>query len=107
MLHKKEIIMKKLIITAMTIIVGTYALAGEIHDTKGYKYTKVPNGLVITRTEDNYKVLVNYTPFGAETVSQEGVHTYYYNETGVIYNLTDNTSTNSIPHAVEYFKKKG
>ena len=99
--------LKKLMIGVMTILVGTCVLAGEIKDVKGYKYTKVPNGLVITRTEDNYKVLVNYTPFGAETVSQEGVHTYYYNETGAIYNLTDNTSVNSIPHAIEYFKKKG
>jgi hypothetical protein len=99
--------MKKLVVCLITFLsIGNVCLA-NIQDAKGYKYTKVPNGVVITRTSDNYKVLMNYTPFGAITVSQEGVVTYYYNDTGVIYNVTDNTSVNSIPHAIEYFKKKG
>ena len=98
--------MKRLLIGAMTIMtLGNVCLANTYNEN-GYSYINIPHGCVVIKEDTKQKVYMDYTPFGALITNQEGQAFYYYDETGINYNLIDGKSSNVGAGMITLIKKK-
>lgn len=98
--------MKKMLVLAITFLtIGNVCLAKDVD----VKYVKIPNGVVMVNKDNGAKVKAIFTPFGCEMYNDNGQSFLYYNDTGILYDITDENVITDVmmpPNFVDYIKAK-